>query len=201
MATKSKPTKFWCIKCLNQLIKVELVPWGFTHCNIQPQSFEPHPCSTTVIFGQHSFHPHSFHPRAINPYTCSLTVIVHPPYLSSTVIVHPYSFHPHTCSPSYMFTQIHVHPPYLSPTVWVHPLWLFYQYFFLASIAFPNISFTHLIFHPPYFSPTTSFTHHSFHPPKKTHTCNCPIFKISFDSENLGKFLRHSIAISLIFAS
>ena len=30
-----------------------------------------------------------------------------------------------------------------------------------------------------------------------THTSNHPIFKISFDSENVGKSLRYSLAISL----
>ena len=37
-------------------------------------------------------------------------------------------------------------------------------------------------------------------PPPQTHTSDRPIFKISFDSKNLGKFMRHSVALSLIFA-
>ena len=37
--------------------------------------------------------------------------------------------------------------------------------------------------------------------PHQTHTSDRPIFKISFDSENSGKLMRHSVAISLIFAS
>ena len=46
------------------------------------------------------------HPPYISP-----TVIVNPPYLSSTVIVHP-----HTCSPTISFTHHIFHPPYFSPT-------------------------------------------------------------------------------------
>ena len=38
-------------------------------------------------------------------------------------------------------------------------------------------------------------------PPPQTHTSDRPIFKNSFDSENSGKLMRHSVAISLIFAS
>ena len=38
-------------------------------------------------------------------------------------------------------------------------------------------------------------------PPPLTHTSDRPIFKISFDSENSGKLMRHYVAISLIFAS
>ena len=37
-------------------------------------------------------------------------------------------------------------------------------------------------------------------PPPQTHTSDRPIFKISFDSENSGKLMRHYVAISLIFA-
>ena len=37
-------------------------------------------------------------------------------------------------------------------------------------------------------------------PPPQTHTSDRPIFKISFDSENSGKLMRYSVAISLIFA-
>ena len=43
-------------------------------------------------------------------------------------------------------------------------------------------------------SPTIS------NPPAQTHTSDRPIFKNSFDSENSGKLMRHSVAISLIFA-
>ena len=38
-------------------------------------------------------------------------------------------------------------------------------------------------------------------PPPQTHTSDRPIFKISFDSVNSGKLMRHYVAISLIFAS
>ena len=38
-------------------------------------------------------------------------------------------------------------------------------------------------------------------PPPQTHTSDRPIFKNSFDSENSGKLMRDSVAISLIFAS
>ena len=38
-------------------------------------------------------------------------------------------------------------------------------------------------------------------PPPQTHASDRPIFKNSFDSENSGKLMRHSVAISLIFAS
>ena len=38
-------------------------------------------------------------------------------------------------------------------------------------------------------------------PPPQTHTSDRPIFKNSFDPENLGKIMRDSVAISLIFAS
>ena len=34
--------------------------------------------------------------------------------------------------------------------------------------------------------------------PPQTHTSDLPIFKNSFDSENSGKLMRHSVAISLI---
>ena len=37
-------------------------------------------------------------------------------------------------------------------------------------------------------------------PLPQTHTSDRPIFKISYDSENLGKLTRDSVAISLIFA-
>ena len=38
-------------------------------------------------------------------------------------------------------------------------------------------------------------------PSPPTHTSDRLIFKISFDSENSGKLMRYSLAISLIFAS
>ena len=37
-------------------------------------------------------------------------------------------------------------------------------------------------------------------PPFRTHTSDRPIFKIPFDSEHLGKFMRHYQAFLLIFA-
>ena len=40
----------------------------------------------------------------------------------------------------------------------------------------------------------------TFSTPLQTHTSDRPIFKISFDSENLGKLMRYSVAISLICA-
>ena len=36
----------------------------------------------------------------------------------------------------------------------------------------------------------------TFSTPPQTHTSDRLIFEISFDSENLGKFMRHSVAIS-----
>ena len=186
----------------------------FTHCYCSPTiSFTHCNCSSTVIAAVF-LASIAFTHMHINPHTCLPTFIVHPPYILPTVIVHPYSFHPHTCSPiqlspTYLFTHIYVHPHTCSPT------YMFTHHIFHPQYFSPTISFTHHIFHPPYLSTTIFFKYHKQiniqmrtvqqsnpqHPPPKTHTCDRPIFKISFDSENLGKFMRHSIAISLIFAS
>ena len=110
-----------------------------------------------------------------------------PIYMFTHIAFTHIPLHPHICSPTYMFTHIHVHPPYLSPTIFS-----------------PTISFTHHIFHPPYLSTTIFFKYHKQiniqmrtvqqsnpqHSPPKTHTCDCPIFKIAVDSENLPNFMR-----------
>ena len=76
------------------------VPGVFTHLHIQPQRFEPYPCSPTVVFGQRSFHPNSFHSRACSPtymFThcyCSPTISFTHCNCSPTVIVQPLFFWP-----------------------------------------------------------------------------------------------------------